>query len=765
MRSILRRARRRIALAMLAATTLALPLAAAQPAPAGSYWWTGTPAAGSNGFSYSSADQPYWNPWAGARARCESRGTTIPAGNPCILAWHVPTGLDALGGSISGTYKHANAAFEQHNVVECNGTTVLQGTATITSFTRSWADMCGYLSIGLVTPLAPATVAAASQFFEATSFTINLVDSSDPRLTRLTGHEGWHGSGGACIRYGFSEFGSGLVATMLSNITNGRIIDSASFDNGGIVTGVTSTDRTPCMAAPGTGTYRLRATATDKSGNVALHDVTISFDVTPPAIGAPTIDGAPLADELELRGSVGGYRPTFAIPASDGHAGLASTEVLLDGVRVSSGASWTPASDLEPGAHTVTFRAVDGAGNAATASRRFHVVDDVAPVLERTSPAASGGSEPVLDIAARDDLSGLEPTSWTVTVNGRVLVASSTSWRLLADVGYLVDGTHHVRVSITDRAGNVAVDTFDYVADSGDGEPDAPGLTGLYLMQSPDRVEEGSTYHVRAIAVDAGRPVAGRFELRAGDRVLAAADAARSGQVDLDATIDVAGPLVLHPPSGSTLDPVELRYEFVPAPLDPCVAAPLSAACTGTAGGTDGSAGGSGSNGSSSPTIITVPVPAAIPAPAASAAGGGASLPVGYPRDVVYFVHGRPYWNGLPLAESGAKGDKVPPRWRMTLRRERAGSVRRHRRIAIRLWTNEMTVLSITPAGSRRVFSVNPRRRTRTIHVRFDRRSALGRRFARTRPGQVVSVRLRVVATDKNENRAWPRTIVMRVRA
>ena len=101
----------------------------------------------------------------------------------------------------------------------------------------------------------------------------------------------------------------------------------------------------------------------------------------------------------------------------------------------------------------------------------------------------------------------------------------------------------------------------------------------------------------------------------------------------------------------------------------------------------------------------------------------------------------------------------------MRLRRERAGQVRRLRRIAIRLWTNEMTVLAITPRGSRRVFSVNPRRRTRTIHVRFDRRSALGRRFAKARPGQLVAVRLLVVATDKNENRARPRWITLRVRA
>ncbi|MCB0878323.1 MAG: Ig-like domain repeat protein [Thermoleophilia bacterium] len=782
-----RRARRRLQHALLVAALLLASCAAwsSSTAAAATYWWSGVPSPGSNGFAWSNADAPYWNPW-GAYPRCESRGTTIPAGNPCIMTWHVPAGLDARSGSLTGTYKQSNPAFEQRMTVECNGTTVLQGTSTIQSFTRSWPDMCNYLSVDLLSPSSAVTVSNASQFFELSGFTIELVDPSAPVIAALDGHAGWHGTGGACVHYAFSESGSGLVAASLANVSTGQTYDAPTWGGGGIVTGVGSVDRRPCFAAPGaSGTYTLRASATDKAGNVASTDAAIAFDVTAPTLGAPTIDGGAFAEGAVRRGSAGAgaYRPTFAIAASDAHSGLADVTVLLDGAAVAHATSWQPASDLAPGDHVVTFRATDAVGNAASVARTVTVVDDVAPTISIADPGASGGSEPVLDVSAADDLAGIEPTTWTVRVNGQVLAASSATWRLQAEIGWLVDGTHEISVSIADQAGNVATERVSYTADSGDGEPDPPGLTGLYLMQSPDRVEEGGTYRVRAIAVAAGRPVAGTYELRDGADVIASGDAAVNGQVEIDATISVPGPLVLHPPVGSGLDPVQVAYAFVPTPVDPCIASPLDPACTGgggddgaggagTGGGAGGAGGGSGAGGgqsTSTTTIIQVPVPVAAGAqPSSAAAGGGAPGSADgqapYPKNVVYYVQGVPYWNGLPLAESGAARDRVPPRWRLSVRRERAGSVKRTSRLALRLWTNEMAVVSITPSGATRRFSVNPRRKLRTIHVRIDRRTVLGKRIARAKAGQWIVVKLRVVATDKNENASRPRTVRLRIR-
>lgn len=724
-------------------------------AAAGSYHWSGTPAAGTNGFSWSSADQPYWNPWS--TGRCESRGTTIAAGNPCILAWHVPAGLDAKSGSISGTYKQANPNFEQHNVVECNGTTVLQGTATERAFSRAWPDMCSYLSITLKTPTVATSVSAASQFFDATNLTVDLEDPSVPSLNILSGHEGWKGPGGACIRYGFADSGSGINAVSLTNVSTGQLIDAPSYATGAIVTGVVQTDRSPCMAAPGTGAYVIRVAAVDKSGNGTHHDVVVSFDTTAPALGVPTADGSEIQDGRAFRGSRDEYRPAFTVAASDANSGLASVQMIVDGAVVANAASWTPSSNLAPGTHTITIRAVDAVGNQSTVSRTFTVVDDVVPAISVASPAAAGGSEPVLDVSATDDSSGVAPATWTVLVNGVTLVATSATARLQVDVGYLVDGTHELLVTVADHAGNTATERRSYTVDSGEVQP--PSLSGLFVLQAPDRVAEGSRHQIRAIAVQDGRPVSGRFELHAGDAVLASADAARSGIITLDVTIGVAGPLRLIPPQDSKLDPVDLRYEFVPTVVDPCIAAPLSTGCSDSTTSTTTT---------NTTTIIHVPGPAASAPPAA--AGGGAAQPrpaemlSPYPSNAIYYINGKPFWNGLPLAESGAPNDRTPPRWRLSVRAERAGSVKRSSRLALRLWTSEMTVLAIQPRGAARRVSVNPRRKLRTIHVRIDRRSVLGRRIASARPGTKLRVSLRITATDKNENRAKPKWVHLRIR-
>ena len=100
----------------------------------------------------------------------------------------------------------------------------------------------------------------------------------------------------------------------------------------------------------------------------------------------------------------------------------------------------------------------------------------------------------------------------------------------------------------------------------------------------------------------------------------------------------------------------------------------------------------------------------------------------------------------------------------MTLVQHRAGTVRRMRRIAFRLWTTEMAVMGFQPVGSVRRTTISPRRQQRTAFVTIARGSKLDRRIQRARRGSIVVVRIRVVATDKNENRSFPRTLTFRVR-
>jgi hypothetical protein len=776
--SVMRIARSVPLFATLVAALAALALLAPR-ADAASYWATldtarGEIAPGVSSFTVHS----HGGPWLSYGNHCQADPGTYVAGAYCIIRFNVPPGLSAgaigNGGIARGDYRTANPYAILRSERPGGNPAGVTDSSGDGAFNHGWQALGPYVDVSMRFTAATTTT-AATNWFHVNTFDVVLHDPSVPTVTHVhAGGGGWNGPGCLPHSYGWADSGSQVAAMSITNLTTGAHVDGWSVPATGVTTGHASATDTGCTPAPGTGTFAFRTSASDRAGNGSHHDYALSFDTTPPTIGAPELDGAALADDAVIDPRHG-YRPSVRWHGvGDAHSGLRSVTATLAGapvphVHVGSTVTLAPAAHLPLGTHDLRLTVVDNVGNTSIVSRRIVVRDDQAPTITVASPDATGGSEPVLDVAATDDHAGPAPATWTVKVNGATLVAGSSTGRLQADVGYLVDGEHELVVSIADHAGNVATETIAYRADSGDGLPDPPGLTGLYVMQSPDRVEEGTTHRIRAIAVRAGRPVEGRFELRAGPLPIAVDDSDRSGALDLEVAISSEGPLVLHPPTGSGLVPVELRYVFVPTPVDPCVARPLAPECVGDV--TAGSGGGGGAvqppvqQGPPAPTntttIINVPVPAATGGGAAPDAANG---PGGYPRDVVYYVAGVPYWNGLPLAESGAPLDKVPPTWRMSLLRERAGVVRRTGRIALRLWTSEMTVLSLTPTGAVRRISVNPRRKLRTIHVRIDRRSVLGRRIQATRPGGTVVVRLRVVATDKNENATAPRMMTFRVR-
>ena len=970
-----------IARTLLLIATTVVVLLLPRTAHAGSYWWNGTPSAGSNGFSWEQSGG--YSAWSGGN-RCESAPAAIPTSGYCNLRWTVPANLDALAGSIGGSYRHNNANFEQRNIVEGAGTTTLQGDATVRGYTRQWPDMGGWLAIQLINTGAPQTVSGGTQWFDASSFSINLVDPHAPVLNILAGHGGWHGAGGACIRYGHADAGSGINAVHLANVSTGEYHDAPSFASAAITTGVHQTDRTICVGPPGTGTYTFRAAVSDKSGNYAEDLFSVAFDVTAPTVSEITSGGTVVANGRTWRGSTApGYSPTFRIDHADAHSGVASVQTFLDGAHVANAAQYT-AANLAAGAHSIRFRVVDAMGNETNVTRTFAVVDDVAPTLTVASPGAGGGTEPVLDAGATDDRSGIDASTWAVTVDGAPLVATTTTTRLHAAIGALVDGAHVIVVTIRDGSGNVTTRTIDYAAESGDDIPnptcmtcvftwrvptadtevhegeelrigavlarhgrpvsgtveirsgdatlasqpiapsgavdipvrimvpgpltivppvgsglapveftyrfiadrtppelavaspgasggnspvldvratdvqsgidastwtvlvdgaplvassatarlqaqvgylvdgrhtivvsvadtrgnrasteltyDADGgddipnptsMTGIFVYSAPTattRVEHGTAITVGAMFIKHGRPVAGRAELRTTSATLTGADISSTGGAELRATIQAAGPLVLHGPTGVGLEPVSIQYAYVaqaqpPATTTPdCTATPKPAGCTtgdGGGGGNDGGNGGDGSGGSggaggaggangSNGTNGTNGQPGAannlaLP-PGCTVSNHGAC-----PRNIVYYltVDGRqvPFWNGLPLSESGAALDTVAPQWRLQLVQQRAGAVRRTCKVTFRMWSTELAIVNALPIGAKNRTSVVPRRAWRALHLQLDRRSTLCAQLRRVRAGRTMLVRVRVIATDKNENRSFPRTVAFRVRA
>ena len=709
-----------------ALAALILPPSAA----AGSYWWTGTPAVGSNGFSWQQTGG--WNPWGGG-SRCENSATTYGTGSYCQLVWNVPANLDPVSGSIQGSYRQANANFEQQMFVEGNGNTIIQGDTNTRTYNRQWSDMTSYLYIRVINTGAATNTSAGTVWFDAASMTINLVDPYSPGLNILEGYTGWKGASGACIRYGYGEAGSGLDATSLSNVNTGAVYDNPGYQSAAMTTGVLQNDRN-CVGvpAPGTGTYTLRAAAVDKSGNYVQNDFNVSFDITAPSLSNVMSGGIAVTDGRVFAGSGQGYRPGFSVSVSDAHSGLASVQAFLDGSLVANAASYTPPSNLALGNHTIMFRGTDAVGNQSQVSRSFTVVDDVRPTVTIAEPAANGSNDPILDITAADDHSGVNASSWTVSVNGVQLPASGTT-RLQMNLGRVANGTHTIVVRIRDNAGNERVTTIEHVANQDTYTPPSP--TGLFAITGPLVVYEDGSFHLIALAVKDGRPLAGqRFELLppGSTTAIAGKNAAADGSVDMLVEHAVEGPLLLTMP-GSGLAPIPIEYTFHKKASAPyCAQFPSDPSCqTPTGGGDDGS----GSGGSGTGTTGTTGTGTTT-----DTSGGGSGT-------------GTSGTGGDTSGTSGTASDKTPPKVTVAIAaKTKPGVVRRTRQIILRLGTNERsnyTVLLIGNRAASRVSMTKPLAQSKVIRVKLT-----GRLLTRVQnaKGRYVVIAIRVVGIDANKN-------------
>jgi uncharacterized membrane protein YgcG len=703
-------------------------------AQANVYWWSADSNLmnSTNGFAWT-GDSVRLNYWAN---RCEARsGTTYSVGTGCSLSWYPPANLDPQGGNWTGTHRSSSGQFRVVRTVDGNGTTVVQSANTAASYTREWADMGSYIRMTFEATAAHSVGTGTAQFASMDSFAIALNDPYPPGLNILEGHGGWKGPGGACIRYGYGEAGSGLNATSLSNVNTGAVYDNPSYASGNITTGVFQNDRN-CVGvgAPGTGTYTLRAAAVDKSGNYVSNDFAVSFDTTAPAVSAIISGGTPVTDGRVFAGSSAGYRPGFSITASDAHSGLGSVQAYLDGSLVANAGSYTPPSNLALGTHTILFRATDNVGNQSQVQRSFLVVDDVAPVVTIAKPEANGSNEPLLDVAATDDHSGVNASSWTVTVNGVQLPASGTT-RLQMSLGRLANGTHTIIVKVKDQAGNERVTTIQHEATQDTYTPPSP--TGLFSITGPLVVYEDGSFHLIALAVKDGRPLAGqRFELLppGSTTAIAGKTSAADGSVDMLIEHAVEGPLTLTMP-GSGLTPILIEYTFHPkGSAAYCDQNPDEAACkrtitgTGTGGtGTGGTSGGStGGDGSG--------------AGGTSGGSGGTS--------------------GGDAGTSGGANDKVAPKFTLKAVATKAGVVKRTGMLVLRFTSNERANYTIQPVGSRVAKISTTNTKPRVLRIKLT--GALLKRI-RAAKGKFVIVKVRVVGIDPNKN-VVRKTITLRIK-
>lgn len=192
----------------------------------------------------------------------------------------------------------------------------------------------------------------------------------------------------------------------------------------------------------------------------------------------------------------------FTVVDETGGSGidLSSLVVKLDGVAVASNAitttaitngysvTYTPASALGDGSHTVTVGVSDNDGNAAAQKSTAFTVDTVPPTLNLTSPA-----DGLITATASLNVSGTtnDSTSSPVTVKiklngadqGSVTVASNGSFSKSVT---LASGSNTIEVTATDAAGKVSSVTRTVTLDTS-----VPKVVSATI--NPNPVDAGAT--------------------------------------------------------------------------------------------------------------------------------------------------------------------------------------------------------------------------------------------------------------------------------
>jgi len=133
------------------------------------------------------------------------------------------------------------------------------------------------------------------------------------------------------------------------------------------------------------GVTEFRYRSTDTSGNVEeAKSLTLRVDTTAPQI-ALTLNGNEVTN-LPQDGTV-----TFNATVTDAGSGVQESTLLLDDQRIESGQQ-LDALTLGLGAHTVTVRAIDQAGNTAELSRTFLIETDLTTLHRLVDRFAAEGA-------------------------------------------------------------------------------------------------------------------------------------------------------------------------------------------------------------------------------------------------------------------------------------------------------------------------------------------------------------------------------------
>lgn len=483
-------------------------------------------------WTYSEADGPY--------AKRSPFGIDAGAGH--YQSWshgswrfNAPPTTKVIDGTINGSYATPNSAMSMRIRAGSGATSTTISTREGSGiYTTRPTGSYNWIETALWTTSASDPATSASNFVTISTATFTLSDDTAPSLSTERPHDGWHGTGCLPFSYTAADAGSGVWTAAATNDLLGGPIDTYQAQHATPARpGATNLQRIPCIPAVHAGTNTITLHARDYAGNTTQTSFGVKFDLV-----GPTVD-----TNLANAATIGQYRPSLRFAIDDTQSGVDQVTATLDGQAIATTLTdgvleYAPTSDLELGQHQVSVTATDNVGNKTTLIRTFTVRDLTQPALVINAPGTSGSNTPVLDASATDDRTGIDESTWTVTVNKRQLAIYPHNGRVLVDIGYLVNQRHDIVVSVRDNSGNLRTSHISYIARSSSSAGMLPAKTGLFAIDRQRTTRAGRTIRIRAAAAIDGRPLAGmRAELRQGGRTIAGKLIAPDGTVDIQTRI------------------------------------------------------------------------------------------------------------------------------------------------------------------------------------------------------------------------------------
>ncbi|WP_375775342.1 Ig-like domain-containing protein [Bradyrhizobium sp. ma5] len=361
----------------------------------------------------------------------------------------------------TATQKLTGSAEAGSTVTVYDGSTLL-GTVAADATTGAWSFTLGHLADGSHSLTATATDAAGNTGVASSALAFN-VDTQAPVAPT--------GLADASIASGYVNAANDTATQKLTGSAEAG--STVTVYDGSTLLGTAAADATTgawsfTLGHLADGSHSLTATATDAAGNTGVASSALAFNVDTQAPVAPT----GLADASIANGYVNAANDT-ATQKLTGSAEAGSTVTVYDGSTLlgtvaadaTTGAWSFTLGHLADGSHSLTATATDAAGNTGVASSALAFnVDTQAPVAPTGLADASiaSGYVNAANDTATQKLTGSAEAGSTVTVyDGSTLLgtaaADATTGAWSFTLGHLADGSHSLRATATDAAGNTGV--------------------------------------------------------------------------------------------------------------------------------------------------------------------------------------------------------------------------------------------------------------------------------------------------------------------